>query len=123
MLEFINQLGTYGWIMIMLTLSILFYVIKYSIQLFAKKSTTSLDINRIMIIAVVILAIGALSHYLGLFMGLQMFGHFSTAQFAAGYATSLIALMYGLVVFIVSTICWFVLRLKINSVSITNSSK
>lgn len=117
MFNLISQMGLYGWPLVTLALAIVFLVIRYGIKLFGSAPTKSVDINQIIILAVLALALGVFSHFSGLYMGLRLFTQFSTAQFAAGYAVSLVALLFALVIFIISTIFWFVLRLKLHSIS------
>ena len=113
MLNFIGQLGSWGPILIILTLSNIFLVVRYALKLFGKKPDQTADINKVLIIAVLVMAIGAFSHYTGLYSGLQIYGQLSPAMFAGGYAVSLIAMMFGFVVFIFSTVCWFGLRIRL----------
>lgn len=117
MLNFINQMGMFGWPLVILASVIVFMVAKYSIKIFGNHHDTTVDINRILILAVLALSLGIFSHFLGLYQGLQIFSQLSSAQFAAGYAVSLFAFLFGLVVFIVSLICWFGLRLRLRSIA------
>ena len=116
---FLGQLGTWGPLLILLTLANAFLVVRYGLKLFGRNPDATVDINQVMIVAVLVLAIGAFSHYSGLYLGLQIYGEVSPAMFAGGYAVSLIALLFGFVVFIVSTICWIGLRMKIQSLAKT----
>ncbi len=117
MFNFIGQLGTWGPLLLLLTLAIVFLVVKYGLKLFAGQPDKSADINNIMILATLVIAIGAFSHFSGLYSGLQIYGEISPAMFAGGYAVSLVAMMFGFVVFIVSTLCWFALRIRLQSLS------
>lgn len=120
MLSFIGQLGSWGPVLLLLTLANLVLVIRYGVKLFGKDPDGSVDINQIMIVAMLVFAIGAFSHYSGLYSGLQIYGDMSPAMFAKGYAVSLIAMMFGCVVFIFSTICWLGLRMRLQRVSIAS---
>ena len=117
MLNILGQLGSFGPLLIILALSNLFLVFWYGKKLFGSTPDRSADINKIMILAVLALAIGALSHYMGFYSGLKLFGEFSTAMFAAGYAVSLLPLMFGIAVFIISTIFWLGLRTRLQSLT------
>ena len=119
MLNFIGQLGTWGPLLILLTLANIVLVIRYSLKLFGSQPDTSTDINKIMILATLVITIGAFSHFSGRYSGLQIYGQMSPAMFAGGYAVSLIAMMFGFVVFIISTLCWFGLRFRLQSLSKT----
>jgi hypothetical protein len=117
MSQYVGQLGMYGWPMVILSLTNIFLVIWYAVRLFGSEPKTSSDINRIMIIAGLVLAIGFYSHFSGLQSGLAMFGQFSPPMFASGYALSLEALKLGLAVSIWSGVFWFGLRLRLQQVS------
>lgn len=117
MLDFIGQLGTWGPLLLILAIANTFLVVRYTMKLFGPTPDASVDINRIMILAVLTLAIGAFSHYSGMYMGLKLFGDFSSDMFAAGSAMSLVALLFGFIVFIVSSFCWLGLRIKLQSLS------
>jgi hypothetical protein len=117
MSEFMGQLGMYGWPMIIMAITNLFLVIWYGMKMFGSEPSRTLDINRIMILAGLILAIGFYSHYSGLQSGLAMFGQFSPPMFASGYALSLAALKFGLAVFILSGFAWFGLRIRLQQLT------
>ncbi len=119
MLNFIGQLGTWGPLLILLTLAIIVLVVRYGLKLFGSEPDKSVDINKIMILATLVITIGAFSHFSGLYSGLQIYGEMSPAMFAGGYAVSLIAMMFGFVVFILSTLCWFGLRTRLQRLSRT----
>ena len=120
MFNFISQLGTYGWPLVIIALTNVFLIFRYGIKIFGREPDRSVDINRIMIFAVLALTLGIFSHFSGLYLGLRLFAQFSSAQFAAGYAVSLLALLFGFAVFIVSLIFWFALRLRLQSISNVN---
>jgi hypothetical protein len=109
---YMGQLGTWGPALVLLAVANAFLVISCTVRLFRHKPDPSTDIDRIMILAVLALAIGAFSHYSGLSSGLNMFGQFGPEMFAAGYAMSLVAMSFGLAVFCVSIIFWFALRIR-----------
>jgi hypothetical protein len=107
-----TSLGTWGPVLVLLAVSNAFLVIRYAASLFRQEPDASTDIDRIMILAALALAIGAFSHYSGLSSGLKMFGQFGPEMFAAGYAMSLDAMLFGIAVFCVSTVFWFALRIR-----------
>ncbi|MGD9487396.1 MAG: hypothetical protein AB7W47_05205 [Calditrichaceae bacterium] len=116
MLNLINQAGILGWPMALIALGIIFLTVKYGIKLFGKEKETNVDLNKIIHLGVFALSLGVFSHYLGLYEGLQIYSYLSAEQVAAGYAVSLVALILGLGIFIVSGLLWFLLRTKLNSV-------
>ena len=116
MFNVINQAGILGWPMVLLLLINIFLAVKYSLKLFGSDEETNVDINKIIFIGILALSLGVFTHYLGLYQGLQLFQFLSAKQVASGYAISLVALMLGLGVFVVSGILWFYLRIKLNSI-------
>ena len=116
MFNVINQAGILGWPMVLLLLINIFLAVKYSLKLFGSDEETNVDINKIIFIGILALSFGVFTHYLGLYQGLQLFQYLSAKQVASGYAISLVALMLGLGVFVVSGILWFFLRIKLNSI-------
>lgn len=123
MMEFIGQLGTWGPLLIVLTLVNVALIVRYALKLFGGSPDQSVDINRILVVAILVVAIGAFSHYAGLYSGLQLYGQLSPAMFARGYAVSLIAMMYGFVVFIISILCWFGLSIRLKSIRSKHSEQ
>jgi hypothetical protein len=115
MFNLISQSGIFGWPMAIIALSSIFLTAKYSIKLFGKKES-NVDLNKIIFLGVFALTLGVFSHYLGLYEGLQIFSYLSSDQVAGGYATSLLALLFGFGIFIVSAILWFLLRIKLHSI-------
>lgn len=115
MFNIINQAGILGWPMVIIALTNIFLVAKYAIKLFGTDENPNVDINKIIFLGVFAFSLGGFTHYIGLYQGLQVYSYFSPDQVAEGYAVSLVALMFGLGIFIVSGICWFLLRSKLNS--------
>ena len=101
--------------MILILLSIIILDTKYAVNLFSDKNHLHVDINKIIILGGFALSLGIFSHYLGIYQGLQMFSYMSTEQVAGGYATSLVALMLGMGIFVLSGILWFALRSRLNA--------
>ncbi|MGD9900885.1 MAG: hypothetical protein AB7T22_17300 [Calditrichaceae bacterium] len=118
MLNVINQAGILGWPMALIALGNIYLIVKYGIKLFGSKKSNNVDLNNIIFLGGFALSLGIFSHYLGLYEGLQIYSYLSAEQVAGGYATSLIALLLGFVIFIVSGIFWFSLRIKLNSNSL-----
>jgi hypothetical protein len=121
MFDYIGQLGLYGWPMVIMAVLNVVLVIRYAVKLFGQDPDQSVDINSIMILAGLVLTIGAYSHYSGLQSGLQMFGQFTPPMFAGGYAVSLNPLLFGLTVFIFSGCFWFGLRFRLRQIATHNS--
>lgn len=121
MLNLISQAGILGWPMVLIALANIILAVRYGIKLYGSDKETSVDLNKIIFLGVLALSLGVFTHYLGLYQGLQIYSYLSAAQVAGGYATSLVALMIGLVIFIVSGILWFVLRCKLKMITAKGS--
>ncbi len=116
MLNPINQMGPLGWIFVILAVAIVFKAIKSAVKLFGKGSDTKVDLNGMIYLAIVGLAVGVFSCLLGIFQGLQIFSQLSSAQVAAGFAQSLLAPLVALFIFILTTVFWLLLRWKMRKV-------
>ncbi|HKI77097.1 MAG TPA: hypothetical protein VKA26_00995 [Ignavibacteriaceae bacterium] len=114
MFDLIIQSGILGWPMALIALGNIFLTVKYSIKLFGSEKQTKVDLNKIIILGVLALSLGIFSHVLGLYQGLQVYSYLSADQVAGGYAASLVALMLGMGIFVISAILWFLLRSKLN---------
>ncbi len=116
MFNLINQAGILGWPIVLIALVNIALTVNYSMKLYGSEKEINVDLNKIVILGVFALSLGIFTHLLGLYQGLQVYSYLSADQVAGGYATSLVALMLGLGIFIVSGILWFVLRCKLNIV-------
>ena len=113
MISFINQMGPFGWVLVLIALSNVVLAGKYAARLFAGSANTNVDLNGLVYLAGIGLAVSVLGHLLGVYQGLQIFAQLSTAQAAAGFGQSLQVLLLGWLIFLLTFVVWFVLRLRL----------
>ena len=117
MIHFFMSGGYMMWLLLILTIVILILAIKKSIELFTKDnlSTEQLEsgVNAIVFWGVISALLGTFGHFHGMYLAMQAISHardISPAIVAMGYGVSLITLLSGLFIFIISAIIWFVFR-------------
>ena len=117
MISFFIKGGFFMWPLLILAISIIILSIKKIIDLFIKKDLNHAElesgINAIIFWGGISALIGFFAHYMGLFMAMMAIcrAHdISPAIVSRGYAVSLITVLTGLLILIISSIIWFVLR-------------
>jgi hypothetical protein len=123
MWSFFMQGGFYMWFLLIFTCIILGLSIKKAIQLFGNKpaDTIRLDngINAILFWGGISLLVGFFAHFHGIYSAMQAISHaadISPAIVAAGYGISLITILSGMFIFILSLFIWFILRWRLNRI-------
>lgn len=112
MFDFINQLGMFGFPLLIIVVAILVLTVKHSMALWGSRKDTTVDINSIIYLGMFSVVLGLYSHFQGMYQASGILAHLKPAQIAAGYGQSLRALLYGFGIFFLSAIAWFVLRYK-----------
>ena len=117
MLSLFIQGGFYMWPLSLFALIILFLSIKKIIDLFIKSDLNAVQlesgINSILFWGGMSLLVGFLGHYHGLYLAMQAISRaadIAPGIVAMGYAVSLISVLYGLIILIISAVIWYVLR-------------
>ena len=118
MFKLINEIGVFGMPLVIIALIILFLTAKYSMKLWSSNTNKNIDINCILYLGIFALSLGLFSHYLGLYQATGIMAQLRAEQIAAGYGQSLLALLYGFVIFFLSAICWFGLRLRVRKLKL-----
>lgn len=113
MLFSINQMGPFGWVLVLIALGIVVLAGKYAVRLFGSGTSAGVDLNGIVYLAGIGLTVSIVGHLLGVYQGLQIFAQLSTAQAAAGFGQSLQVLLLGWLIFLLTVVVWFVLRLRL----------
>jgi biopolymer transport protein ExbB/TolQ len=128
MIQFFMEGGQMMWFFLIIALLILFLSIKKAIQLFGKqeapKPTMESGINAIVFWGAISAIFGFFSHYLGVYyamIAISQANDISPAIVAYGYSMSLITILTGLMIFILSAIIWFVLRWRYKQISTLTS--
>lgn len=122
MVQFFMNGGPFMFILLFLFVLILVLSIKKGIDLFAGKETNPAllekGVNAIIFWGAFSVVIGFLAHYLGIYeamLAIARASDISPAIVSRGYSMSLITVLSGLFIFMVSALIWFLLkwRLKI----------
>ena len=80
-------------------------------------------INAVLFWGIMSIIIGVFAHFIGIYAAMNaimMANDISPAIVASGYAVSLITILFGLFILMLSSILWFILRWKYKSI-ISNS--
>jgi len=117
MIEFFQNGGSMMWLILIIALLIIFLTIKKALQLFTRqdlpKPVLENGINAIIFWGSVAAVLGFFAHYLGIYNAMQAIAEaeaVSPAIIARGYSVSLITILTGLILFLISAIIWFVFR-------------
>ena len=119
MLFFFRAGGPYMWLLLFLAIVIVALAIKKTIDLFSKKTKQPIKlesgINAILFFGVMSFIVGVFAHFLGIYYAMQAImraNDISPAIVAGGYSFSLITVLSGLFLLMLSSLLWFLLRWK-----------
>lgn len=121
MLFFFKAGGPYMWLLLMLAVLIIVLAAKKVVELFSKQpdiARLERGINAVLFWGVMSFIIGIFAHFHGIYLAMQaimMANDISPAIVAGGYAVSLITILAGLFILMVSSLLWFLLRWKYKS--------
>ena len=128
MIQFFREGGEMMWLFVLLVLLIVYLSIKKLIQLYGKedlpKSTLETGINAIIFWGAISAILGFFAHYLGVYYAMQAIykaNDISPAIVAQGYSMSLITILTGLIIFILSAVIWFILRWRFKQISMVKN--
>jgi biopolymer transport protein ExbB/TolQ len=123
MLFFFKAGGPYMWLLLLLSITVVVLALKKAKELFSPNITANAKlehgINAILFWGIMSFVIGIFAHFVGIYMAMQaimMANDISPAIVAGGYAVSLITILSGLFIMMLSSILWFFLRWKYKSV-------
>jgi hypothetical protein len=97
----------------LLAISMLFFTVKSIIGIYVKNNHSGKGVNYILMFGSLAFIIGILAQAIGMFSAfeaIQQAGDISPGLIAAGIRVSMIAPLYGLIIFIISIPIWAVLR-------------
>jgi len=119
MISFLVSGGIFMWPLFIIAAIILYLSIRKFIELFLQHnqnhSKLKNGINAIIFWGSFSVVFGVFAHFVGIYMAMQAVmeaGDISPAIVAGGYAMSLITILSGLFLFMVSAIIWLVLQWK-----------
>ena len=124
MIQFFMEGGMMMWFLLIIAIVILALSIRKAIQLYGKqeipKAVLETGINAIVFWGAIAAIFGFFAHYLGVYyamLAIYRANDISPAIVANGYSMSLITILTGLTIFMVSAIIWFVLRWRYKQIS------
>lgn len=113
--------GPFMWLLLLFSLAILYLTIKKGIDIFIKKEQTpgkqNEGVNGILFWGILSVICGFLSHYSGIYLAvneIRKAADISPQLILEGFASSLIAIIAGMWIFIISAIIWYVYKAKIH---------
>jgi biopolymer transport protein ExbB/TolQ len=116
--------GPFMWLLSLIFLVILYLSVRKGQSVFFKKEAVSVKfetgLNAILFWGVLSIVIGFLAHFMGLYQALLAISRatdVSPAVIAQGYAQSLLTILFGMTIFIVSAVFWFLLRWRYKKIS------
>jgi biopolymer transport protein ExbB/TolQ len=128
MIQFFLEGGMMMWFLLIIAVVILVLSIRKAIQLYGKqelpKPALETGINAIVFWGAISAIVGFFAHYLGLYyamLAINRANDISPAIVAYGYSMSLITILTGLTIFIISAVIWFVLRWRYKQISMVSS--
>lgn len=123
MWSFFMQGGFYMWFLLVFAGIIVGLSIRKAIQLFGNKSAdirqAESGLNAILFWGGISLLVGFFAHFHGIYSAMQAISRaadISPAIVAAGYGISLISILSGMFIFILSLFIWFILRWRLNRI-------
>ena len=125
MIQFFLEGGMMMWFLLIIAVVILVLSIKKAIQLYGKQEVSKpileSGINAIVFWGAISAIVGFFAHYLGIYyamIAISRANDISPAIVSYGYSMSLITILTGLTIFLVSAIIWFVLRWRYKQIVI-----
>lgn len=122
MFTILNQIGIFGLPLLLILLSVLYLSIRYALKLWGKNTEFDVDIHAIIYLGIFGLSLGVFSYFLGLYEGTKIAAQLRPDQLAGGFATALVSLLFGFVIFFLSGISWFILRFRTRKLSKLSNS-
>ena len=121
MLQTFFRGGAFMWPLLFILIGIIILSIKKAIDIFTGKNLdrvhSSSGLNTILFWGLISIVIGFLAHFQGIYMAMVSISHaddISPTIVAAGMAVSLITIIFGLLIFLLSGIVWIFLRWQLN---------
>ena len=125
MIQFFMEGGSFMWLLLIIAIVIVVLSITNGIQLYSKKeknkSQIENSINSILFWGGFSLVLGFFAHFMGVYqamLAIRSAGDISPAIVAAGYAMSIITILSGLFILLVSSIIWFVYKNRLTKLDL-----
>jgi len=121
MFSFFQQGGVFMWPLLLIAIVLIYLSVKKTVDIFFKKNLSRDElkrgINTILFWGCFSMVLGVFAHFYGVYLAMQAImkaNDISPAIVARGYSLSLITMITGLVIFIISALVWIFLKWKCN---------
>lgn len=128
MVHFFISGGPFMWLLLLTGILILGITLKKVLVLYWKKEPTQPNlergINAIIFWGGISVVLGFFAHFFGMYQAMIVISkapEISSAVVAEGYAASLTTILFGLFIFLLSAIFWFLLRWKYHQLLLKSS--
>lgn len=126
MVQFFLDGGQFMWLLLIIAIVIIVLAITNGIQLYSPKEQNRAKlengINSILFWGGFSLVLGFFAHFLGIYqamLAIQGAGDISPSIVAGGYAMSIITILSGLFILMMSSIIWFVFKNKLTKLELS----
>lgn len=117
MLALFQAGGTFMWLLLIILIIIIVLAITRGIKLFSSKakrrSTLEHGINAILFWGAYSVVVGFFAHFLGVMYAMEAIKNaddISPSIVAGGYSVSLLTILFGLFIFMIAAIIWFIYK-------------
>ncbi|TFG98388.1 MAG: hypothetical protein E4H13_09930 [Calditrichales bacterium] len=126
MTTFFLEGGSMMWLLLLFAIFIVVLSVKKGLQLFGKneipRSSLENGINAIIFWGAISAVLGFFAHHLGIYHAMRAIAaasDVSPAIVSYGYSMSLVTVLTGLMIFIISALIWFLLRWRLKKITQT----
>ena len=123
MIQFFMDGGAFMWLLLIIAIVIVILSITNGIQLYSQKEKNKKQlengVNSILFWGGFSLVLGFFAHFMGIYqamLGIRAASDISPAIVAGGYAVSIITILSGLFILMISSIIWFVYKNKLTKI-------
>jgi len=127
-MNFILEGGIFMWPLLIIAIAVVVIAVRKASDLYMKeglsKQQLEKGINTILFWGAFSIVLGFFAHFMGVYnamLAIQQASNISPAIVASGYGMSLITILFGFVIFIVSLLLWGVFRARFNSLMIAEN--
>ena len=109
--------GSFMWLLLVILLVVVVLAITKGVQLFSnkEKNIKKLEngVNAILFWGIYSVVVGFFAHFLGILYAMEAIkraADISPAIVAGGYSVSLLTILFGLIIFMIAAIIWFIYK-------------
>ncbi len=117
MFSYIQMGGPFMWLLLVILIIVVVLAIKNGIRLFLKKNADQAglehSVNAILFWGAYGVVVGFFAHFLGILYAMEAIKNaadISPAIVAGGYSVSLLTILFGLIIFMIAAIIWFIYK-------------